>query len=393
LEYREVVPSERANEVSFSPEEYRRYHRHLILPQIGEAGQARMKAAKALIVGCGGLGSPLGLYLAAAGVGTIGLVDFDRVDESNLQRQVAYGMCDVGKPKVEAAADRLRSINPHITIKTYDTAFTSANAMEIAADYDLVLDGNDNFPTRYLVNDVCVFLGIPSVYGSIYRFDGQVSVFWARRGPCYRCLYPEPPPPDLVPSCAEGGVLGVLPGVVGCLQATEAVKLITGTGESLIGRLIVFDALEMTFRQLKLRKNPDCPVCGQNPTITEPVDYYQFCGVPRPAQSGTDEALEPDDITVPQLREWMASGDPPVVIDVREPDEFEICRIPGTTLIPLTDLPQRLAEVPRNTPVVVHCKAGGRSRMAVDFLKQQGYTNLRNLAGGIDAWIRETTPE
>jgi len=379
--------------VSFSAEEYRRYHRHLILPQVGEEGQARLKAAKVLIVGCGGLGSPLGLYLAAAGVGTIGLVDFDRVDESNLQRQVAYGMCDVGKPKVEAAADRLRSINPHITVKTYDTAFTSANAMEIAADYDLVLDGNDNFPTRYLVNDVCVFLGIPSVYGSIYRFDGHVSVFWARRRPCYRCLYPEPPPPDLVPSCAEGGVLGVLPGVVGCLQATEAVKLIIDKGESLIGRLIVFDALEMTFRQLKLRKNPECPVCGENPTITEPVDYYQFCGVPRPSQSGSDDALEPDDITVSQLRNWMESAEPPAVIDVREPDEFEICRIPGTTLIPLTDLSQRLSEVPRNTPVVVHCKAGGRSRMAVDFLKQQGYTNLRNLAGGIDAWNRETTPE
>jgi adenylyltransferase/sulfurtransferase len=386
-----VAEPERVDEVTFSPEEYRRYNRHMIMPEVGEEGQKKLKASKVLIIGTGGLGSPLGLYLAAAGVGTIGLVDFDRVDESNLQRQVAFGIEDVGKPKVEAAAARLRQINPYIAINTYDTPLTSENALDIIKDYDLVVDGTDNFPTRSLTNDACVLLGKPNVYGSIFRFDGQVSVFWAEQGPCYRCLYPEPPPPGLVPSCAEGGVLGVLPGIVGCLQANEALKLIIGQGQPMIGRLALFDALEMKMRELKLRKNPDCPICGEHPTITELIDYHEFCGVPHPDEV-KEEVLLPDEITVKQLKVSIDQGAAPVLIDVREPSEYQIARIDGAKLIPLGEVPQRYQEIPQDTEVVVHCKSGVRSRKAVDFLKQQGFTNVKNLAGGILAWSQEIDP-
>lgn len=386
-----VVDPNTVQDITFSAEEYRRYNRHFILPEVGEEGQKKLKASRVLIVGTGGLGSPLGLYLAAAGVGTLGLVDFDRVDESNLQRQVAFGINDVGRPKVEAAADRLRQINPYITVRTHDTPLTSDNAMEIIADYDLVVDGTDNFPTRYLVNDACVLLGKPNVYGSIYRFEGQLSVFWAANGPCYRCLYPEPPPPGLVPSCAEGGVLGVLPGIVGCLQANEAIKLIIGKGQPAVGRLVLFDAMDMKFRELKLRKSPECPICGDHPTIDHLIDYHEFCGVPHP-DAGQEVTLLEDEWSVRQLKERLDSGEKPIIIDVREPNEYQIARLDDTLLIPLGDLPLRYYEIPREGPVVVHCKMGGRSRQAVDFLKSMGYSNVVNLAGGIDAWSRDIDP-
>ncbi len=387
----DVAEAARVEETQFSPEEYRRYNRHMIMPEVGEEGQKKLKAARVLIIGTGGLGSPLGLYLAAAGVGTLGLVDFDRVDDSNLQRQVAFGVEDVGKPKVEAAAARLRQINPYISINTYDTPITSENAMDIMTGYDLVVDGTDNFPTRYLTNDACVLLGIPNVYGSIFRFDGQVSVFWATQGPRYRCLYPEPPPPGLVPSCAEGGVLGVLPGIVGCLQANEAIKLIIGKGKPMIGRLGLFDALEMKFRELKLRKNPDCPICGEHPTITELIDYHEFCGVPHPDEVQEVELL-PDEVTAKQLKASIDQGAAPVLIDVREPSEYQIARIDGATLIPLGEVPQRYQEIPRDTEVVIHCKSGIRSRTAVEFLKEQGFTNVKNLADGILGWSKDVDP-
>lgn len=390
-EWKSIVEAGRAEEVEFSSGEYLRYNRHMIMPEVGEEGQKKLKAARVLIIGAGGLGSPLGLYLAAAGVGTLGLVDFDRVDDSNLQRQVAFGVDDVGKPKVDATAARLRQINPFIEVRTYDTPLTSENALEIFKGYDLVVDGTDNFPTRYLTNDACVLLGIPNVYGSIFRFDGQISVFWAEKGPCYRCLYPEPPPPGMVPSCAEGGVLGVLPGIIGCLQANEAIKLIIGKGEPMIGRLGLFDALEMKFRELKLRKNPDCPICGEHPTITELIDYHEFCGVPHPDKE-QDAPLAEDDITPAQLKSLIDSGAAPVIIDVREPNEYQIVRIEGATLIPLGEVAQRHQEIPRDAEVVIHCKVGGRSRQAVDYLKEQGYTNLKNLAGGILAWREEVDP-
>ncbi|HEY3267643.1 MAG TPA: molybdopterin-synthase adenylyltransferase MoeB [Armatimonadota bacterium] len=386
-----VVDPGLAAGMTFSPDEYRRYNRHMIMPEVGEEGQKKLKAARVLVIGTGGLGSPLGLYLAAAGVGTLGLVDFDVVDHSNLQRQVAFGVDDVGKPKVEAAAARLRQINPYIDIKTYNTALTSENALEIIADYDIVVDGTDNFPTRYLTNDACVLLGKPNVYGSIFRFDGQVSVFWAEKGPCYRCLYPDPPPPGLVPSCAEGGVLGVLPGIVGCLQANETIKLIIGQGKPMIGRLGLFDALEMKFRELKLRKDPNCPICGEHATIHELIDYHEFCGVPNPS-AAKEETVLPDEITVTQLKSLIDAGHAPKIIDVREPSEYQIARIDGTTLIPMNDVPTRLAEIPRDGDVVVHCKMGGRSRSVVDFLKAQGYSNVKNLTGGITAWSQQIDP-
>lgn len=390
MPFESIIPAQRWEAVTLSPEEYRRYNRHIIMPEVGEEGQKKLKASRVLVVGTGGLGSPLGLYLAAAGIGTLGLADFDRVDESNLQRQVAFGIKDVGRPKVEAAAERLRQLNPYIEVRTFDTPLDSSNAMSIIEGFDMVVDGTDNFPTRYLVNDACVLQGKPNVYGSIFRFDGQLSVFWAAKGPCYRCLYPEPPPPGLVPSCAEGGVLGVLPGIVGTMQASEAIKLIVGAGDPMIGRLGTFDALEMKFRELKLRKDPRCPVCGDNPTVTAPIDYFEFCGVPHPDDRAA-ACLLPDEISVRQLKDLMEAGRAPMLIDVREPYEYQICNL-GGRLIPLGELPQRFGEIPRGCDVVVHCKMGGRSRQAVDFLKAQGFTNVKNLAGGITAWSREIDP-
>lgn len=389
---RSVVDPARLNEIAFSREEYVRYSRHLIMPEVGEEGQKRLKAARVLLVGTGGLGAPNGLYLAAAGVGTLGLVDFDRVDDSNLQRQVAFGVEDVGRLKVEATAERLRQINPHIRIETHNVLLSSENAMEIMRGYDLVVDGTDNFPTRYLTNDACVLLGIPNVYGSIFRFDGQISVFWAGHGPCYRCLYPEPPPPGMVPSCAEGGVLGILPGIIGCLQANEAIKLILGEGRPMIGRLGLFDALEMRLRELRLRRNPDCPICGDHPTITELIDYHEFCGVPHPGEEADKGEAFPDDVTALWLKEAMEGPGAPLLLDVREPGEYQVARIPGGTLLPVGEIAERYQEVPRDREVVVYCKSGVRSRRAVEFLKTKGYENVKNLAGGILAWSRDVDP-
>jgi len=374
-----------------SHEEVRRYSRHLIMPEVGLEGQRRLKAARVLCVGAGGLGSPSSLYLTAAGVGTIGLVDFDTVDESNLQRQILYAQSDVGRPKLEAAAERLRGMNPGVRVVTHETALTSANALDVFRDYDVIVDGADNFPTRYLVNDACVLLGKPNAYGSIFRFDGQASVFGTPGGPCYRCLYPEPPPPGLVPSCAEGGVLGVLPGIIGTIQATEAIKLIIGAGETLAGRLLLFDALAMDFRTLKLQRDPDCPVCGDAPTVTELIDYDQFCGVTPHANAGALPAeLE---TTVVDLKARLDGGDGTWVLDVREPHEYDICRIEGSTLIPLGDLPKRLAELPDDgRPIVVHCKSGVRSAKAVRLLREQGFGTATNLKGGILEWIRTVDP-
>ncbi len=371
------------------PEEVRRYSRHLIMPEVGTLGQQKLKAAKVLMVGTGGLGSPLGMYLAAAGVGTMGLVEFDVVDESNLHRQLLYGEADIGRPKIEAAMDRLSIVNPNVHLIPHPVRLDSSNALEIAADYDLVVDGTDNFPTRYLVNDTCVLLGKPNVYGSIFRFEGQASVFWAEKGPCYRCLFPEPPPPGLVPSCAEGGVLGVLPGIIGSLQANEVIKLIIGQGEPLIGRLVLFDALMMKFRELKLRRNPDCPVCGENATQKELIDYEQFCGIPVVPEAGTDEI----DITVSEVKAMLDRGDSVKILDVRNPQEFEICRIEGSTLIPVSELPDRVGELDPREFWVVHCHHGPRSTRAVHMLRDVGFERVKNLQGGIDAWSLEVDPE
>ena len=392
-----VAPAETlvADLPSLTHEEVQRYSRHLIMPEVGLDGQRRLKAARVLCVGAGGLGAPASLYLAAAGVGTIGLVDFDAVDVSNLQRQVLFSSRDVGRPKLHAAAERLRGLNPDIRIVTHETRLTSSNALEIFTDYDVIVDGADNFPTRYLVNDACVLLGKPNAYGSIFRFDGQASVFGAPGGPCYRCLYPEPPPPGLVPSCAEGGVLGVLPGIVGTIQAAEAIKLITGIGNSLAGRLLLFDALTMEFRTMKLRRNPDCPVCGDRRTLTPLIDYEQFCGMPAPAAT-PQTALPPDwEVSVETLKARMDARDRVWLLDVREPHEAAICRIAGATLIPLGELPKRLNEVPRGESapdVVVHCKMGGRSAKAVRLLREHGFERVTNLAGGILAWIDRIDP-
>ncbi|HXU34562.1 MAG TPA: molybdopterin-synthase adenylyltransferase MoeB [Thermoanaerobaculia bacterium] len=369
------------------PAEIRRYSRHLILPEVGTEGQKRLKAAKVLMIGTGGLGSPLGLYLAAAGVGTLGIVDFDVVDDSNLQRQVLFGISDVGKPKIEAAAARLRDINPHIKIVPYETRLESSNALDLFRDYDLVVDGTDNFPTRYLVNDACVLLGKPNVYGSIFRFEGQVSVFWGAKGPCYRCLFPEPPPPGLVPSCAEGGVLGVLPGIIGALQANEVIKLIVGAGDPLIGRLVLFDALKLRFRELKLRKDPACPICSEHPTQTGLIDYDQFCGIEPEAAHEDDFDIEATD-----LARWRSEGRDVVVLDVRTPQEYQIARIEGAVLIPLQELPDRLNELDTAAMIVAQCHGGVRSAQAVHFLRQHGFAKTRNLAGGIDAWSVEVDP-
>jgi adenylyltransferase/sulfurtransferase len=369
-------------------EEIQRYSRHLILPEVGMEGQIKLKNAKVLLVGAGGLGSPLGLYLAAAGIGAIGLVDFDVVDASNLQRQVIHGAKDIGRKKIDSAADRMLDINPNLKIVKHETPLTSENAREIVQQYDIVADGADNFPTRYLVNDVCVLTGKPNVYGSIFRFEGQSSVFATEDGPCYRCLYPEPPPPGLVPSCAEGGVLGILPGTVGLIQATEVVKLILGIGQSLKGRLMLYDALNMKFRELKLRRNPDCP-SGQCSVVKDLIDYNQFCGIPEapPAPPPATGELEPAEV-----KAMLDAGHDFLLIDVREVHEHQIASIPSAKLIPLGQLPQRLSEIPREAAIVVHCKSGMRSAKAVDLLKQSGYSNVRNMKGGILAWSDKVDP-
>jgi len=373
-------------------DELSRYSRHLILPEVGMEGQQKLKAARVLCVGTGGLGSPLLFYLAAAGVGTLGLVDFDVVDASNLQRQIIHSTKDIGRKKLDSAEEKLKALNPALNVVKHETMLTSANALGILKDYDIVADGTDNFPTRYLVNDACVLLGKPNVYGSIYRFEGQASVFATEAGPCYRCLYPEPPPPGLVPSCAEGGVLGILPGLVGVIQATEVIKLILGKGESLAGRLLLVDALNMRFRELKLRKNPECPVCGANPTVTQLIDYQQFCGIgPESKEEKTLKNGIPQ-ITVKELKRRMDAGEDVQLIDVREPFEYQIAQI-GGNLIPQNDVPQRLAEIDREREVVVHCKSGGRSQRIAEFLVQSGYPKVVNLAGGILAWADEIDPK
>ncbi len=371
-------------------DELLRYSRHLILPEVGLDGQRRLKAASVLLIGAGGLGSPLALYLAAAGVGRIGIVDFDVVDASNLQRQLLHGTASIGVPKLTSARARLLDLNPHVQVDTYETHLTSENALEILAGYDVVADGTDNFPTRYLVNDACVLLGKPNVYGSIFRFEGQASVFDAKKGPCYRCLYPDPPPPGLVPSCAEGGVLGVLPGVIGVIQGIETLKLLLGIGDPLIGRLLVFDALAMSFRELRLRKDPNCPLCGEHPTITQLIDYEQFCGLP----SAEDAARMAKDfeISVTDLRAKQEHGDEFVLIDVREPFEWEIARIEGSQLMPQNSLPGRLSELDSSREIVLMCHHGVRSMRALEFLYQSGYRKLKSVRGGIEAWSREIDP-
>jgi adenylyltransferase/sulfurtransferase len=368
-----------------------RYSRHLILPEVGVEGQRKLKAARVLCVGTGGLGSPLALYLAAAGVGTLGLVDFDVVDASNLQRQIIHSTADIGRKKLDSAEEKLKALNPELNVQKHDTLLSSANALDILKDYDVVADGTDNFPTRYLVNDACVLLGKPNAYGSIFRFEGQASVFATKDGPCYRCLYPEPPPPGLVPSCAEGGVLGILPGLIGVIQATETIKLILGIGEPLIGRLLLVDALNMRFRELKLRKNPECPVCGAHPTVTQLIDYQQFCGLE--SASETQKALKNGipQLSARDLKTRMDAGENLFILDVREPFEYQIANI-GGKLIPQNEVPQRLAEIDRNQEIIVHCKAGGRSQRIAEFLKQSGYPNVANLAGGILAWSDEVDP-
>src|SRR3954447_25683943 len=374
---------------SLTNDEVLRYSRHLIMPEVGMDGQLKLKAAKVLCIGAGGLGSPLALYLAAAGVGTIGIVDFDVVDFTNLQRQIIHSTADVGRKKLDSAQDKLKAINPNVNVIRYDTRLSSANALEIFRDFDIIIDGTDNFPTRYLVNDACVLTGKPNVYGSIFRFEGQVSVFGTEEGPCYRCLYPEPPPPGLVPSCAEGGVLGILPGLVGVMQATEVIKLILGKGEPLIGRLLLIDALGMNFRELKLRKNQDCPVCGKNPTVTQLIDYNEFCGIrgeEKPVETGVVE------MQVEELKRRLDAKEDLFVLDVREAHEYQICNI-GGYLIPLNDLPKRVNELDSSREIVVHCKMGGRSAKAVAFLQQAGFSKVHNLAGGITAWSDRVDPK
>ena len=369
-------------------EEYARYSRHLILPEVGLEGQRKLKAARVLMIGTGGLGSPLGLYLAAAGVGTLGLVDFDVVDASNLQRQIIHGTKDIGRPKIESARDRLLDINPNTKVEAFETRLTSENALELFREFDVIVDGTDNFPTRYLVNDASVLTGKPNVYGSIFRFEGQASVFWAEKGACYRCLYPEPPPPGLVPSCAEGGVLGVLPGIVGTIQANEAIKVILGAEGILLNRLLLFDAWKMNFRQLKLRKDPNCPLCGEDPTIKELIDYEEFCGL-----NLRDEAPQIEEITAAELKDLLDKDPGIQLIDVREPFEFDIARIPSGRLIPLGEVVARAAEIDPARTTVVHCKGGVRSAKAIDQLKSAGFAGrLINLKGGITAWSNEVDP-
>jgi len=375
--------------VTLSKDEILRYSRHLIMPEVGMEGQLKLKSAKVALIGTGGLGAPLGMYLAAAGIGRIGLVDFDVVDFTNLQRQVIHGTKDVGKKKLDSAAETMLDINPYVEIDRHEVALSSENALGILKDYDIVVDGTDNFPTRYLVNDACVLLKKPNVYGSIFRFEGQATIFAYPGGPCYRCLYPEPPPPGLVPSCAEGGVLGILPGTVGLIQATETVKLILGIGEPLIGRLVLYDALAMRFRELKLRRNPECPVCGDHPTITKLIDYQEFCGIPNQQHQ---EAPVEGDIEPTEVKARIDRGDRFVLIDVRETHEYQICNIPQAKLIPLGDLPKRVNELNSADEIVAHCKSGMRSAKAVDFLKQAGFKKVRNMKGGILAWSDKVDP-
>ena len=375
---------------ALSNQEVARYSRHLIMPEVGMEGQLKLKAASVLCIGAGGLGSPVAMYLAAAGVGRIGIVDFDVVDFSNLQRQIIHGTTDVGRPKLESARDSLAEINPEVQVELHDAELSSQNALDLLGGYDIIVDGTDNFPTRYLVNDACVILGKPNAYGSIFRFEGQVSVFATADGPCYRCMFPEPPPPGLVPSCAEGGVLGILPGVVGTLQATEAIKLILGAGEPLIGRFVIFDALKGRFRELKVRRDPDCPVCGDHPTVTALIDYEQFCGVV-PA-TVMEELADGTEVTVEELKARLDEQGGVFILDVRDPPEYEICRIPGSTLIPLGDLPTRLQELEGRDEMVVHCKSGVRSAKAVRLLHDAGFKNARNLRGGMLRWIDRIDP-
>jgi molybdopterin/thiamine biosynthesis adenylyltransferase/rhodanese-related sulfurtransferase/molybdopterin converting factor small subunit len=375
-----------------SQEEIKRYSRHLIMPEVGMDGQRQLKASSVLCIGAGGLGSPAAMYLAAAGVGRIGIVDFDVVDFSNLQRQLLHGTPDVGRSKLESAKTRLHALNPHVQVDTYETALSSENALELFAPYDVILDGTDNFPTRYLVNDACVLSGKPNAYGSIFRFEGQASVFAAKNGPCYRCLYPEPPPPGLVPSCAEGGVLGVLPGIIGVIQATEAIKLMLGIGEPLVGRFLIYDALKMRFRELRLKKDPECPVCGTHPTVTTLIDYEQFCGIRPEPQVQAAASVNEWEITPVELKRRLDAGDDLFILDVREPNEYQINRIQGSTLIPLGEVPRRYQELDPNREIVVHCKMGGRSAKAVDYLRTVGFTKVKNLRGGILEWIDKVDP-
>jgi len=389
-----VTKRELGNEnkdISFTPQEIARYSRHLIMPEVAMDGQKKLKAAKVLLIGAGGLGSPLGLYLAAAGVGKIGIVDFDVVDYSNLQRQIMHTTYDVGRKKIESAAEHLRATNPEIVIVTHEVRITSENAIRLIEPYDIVIDGTDNFPTRYLTNDACVLLGKPNIYGSIYRFEGQASVFATKGGPCYRCLFAEPPPPGAVPSCAEGGVLGILPGVIGCIQATEAIKLILGKGKPLIGRLLLYDAMEMKFREVKIKRNPECPMCGDNPTIKALIDYEQFCGM-RGEEAGAVQVESDFETTVQEVKARRDRGDDFDILDVRNLEEWNICRIDGATLIPLAELPARMGELDRGRDIVVHCKGGVRSAKAVGLLREAGFTKVRNVSGGILEWARAIEP-
>jgi molybdopterin/thiamine biosynthesis adenylyltransferase/rhodanese-related sulfurtransferase len=382
---RSIIDDGRSNAMQLNAEELQRYSRHLLMPEVTSEGQKRLKAARILCVGAGGLGSPAALYLAAAGVGTIGIVDFDDVDLSNLQRQILHGTNDIGRSKLESARDRLRDVNPEIEIKLHECRFSSENASQLVTQYDVVVDGSDNFPTRYLSNDVCVFARKPNVYGSVFRFEGQTTVFAPHLGgPCYRCLFPEPPPPDSVPNCAQAGVLGVLPGIIGMLQAIETIKLIVGIGEPLIGRLLHFDALKVKFRELNLRRDPECPVCGEHPTIFSPIDYEQFCGA-------RDEGAIPT-MSAQELKRKMDAHEPFELIDVREAFEYEIARIDGAKLMPLGEIAERVGELQREQPIVVHCHSGGRSAEAVRMLQQCGFTNVYNLEGGIDSWSDQIDP-
>jgi sulfur-carrier protein adenylyltransferase/sulfurtransferase len=387
-----IISEDRLKGIDFSNDEIARYSRHLIMPEVTLEGQKRLKAASILCIGTGGLGSPIALYLAAAGIGRLGLVDYDVVDFSNLQRQILHGTADVGRKKLNSAKDRIKAVNPNVQVDLYDLMFRSENAMQVVRDYDIVIDGTDNFPTRYLSNDVCVLTGKPNVYGSIFRFDGQCTVFAPHLGgPCYRCMFPEPPPPGMVPSCAEGGVLGVLPGIIGVLQAIEAIKLIMGIGDSLIGRLVSFDALKLRFKEFKIRKDPNCPICGDHPTIHELIDYDQFCGIPQ-ADAEAEKELDVPTITAIDLKTKLDRKDKFVLVDVREPYEYDICNISGSKLIPLGELPARLSELDSADEIVLHCKVGGRSAKALRILQDAGFRKLSNLQGGILAWSEKVDP-
>jgi sulfur-carrier protein adenylyltransferase/sulfurtransferase len=387
-----IISEDRLQSIDFSNDEIARYSRHLIMPEVTLDGQKRIKAASVLCIGTGGLGSPIALYLAAAGIGRLGLVDFDVVDFSNLQRQILHGTDDVGRKKLNSARDRIKAINPNVQVDLHDMMFRSENAMQVVQDYDIVIDGTDNFPTRYLSNDVCVLTKKPNIYGSIFRFDGQCTVFAPHLGgPCYRCMFPEPPPPGMVPSCAEGGVLGVLPGIIGVMQAIEAIKMIIGIGDSLIGRLVSFDALKLRFKEFKIRKDPSCPICGEHPTIHELIDYDQFCGIPQ-ADAEAAKELEVPTISATELKTKIDRKDKFVLVDVREPFEYDISRIPGSKLIPLGELPARLSELDSADDIVLHCKVGGRSAKALRILQEAGFRKLNNLQGGITAWSDEVDP-